>query len=71
MGNNFTTEAKNIWDSIPPDKKELILKNVWCPHCSHITTIQEYFGEVESGDLILRGRCSTCGKKVARLLESG
>jgi endogenous inhibitor of DNA gyrase (YacG/DUF329 family) len=71
MANNFTTKASNIWDSISPDKKDLILKNVWCPHCSRVTTMQEYSGKVESGDLILTGKCSTCGKKVARLLESG
>lgn len=70
MGDNFTTEAKNIWDSIPPDKKDLILKNVWCPHCSRSTTLREYCGDIESGDLILTGRCRTCKKKVVRLLES-
>jgi hypothetical protein len=67
----FSTEACNIWNSIPADKKALILKNIWCPHCSRATTIQEFSGKVELGDLILTGRCNTCRKKVVRLLESG
>ncbi len=42
----------------------------WCSNCSEITTIINFKGTIESGDLILRGECRKCGYKVARLIES-
>ncbi len=35
-----------------------------------MTTIVDFTGGVEGGDLVLRGKCKTCGEKVARLIES-
>jgi len=34
-----------------------------------MTTITDFQGRVERGDLILTGSCATCGGKVARLIE--
>jgi hypothetical protein len=70
MSDKFTGKAKAIWDAIPPQAQERILNNVWCVHCSKGTTITDFKGSVEKGDLILTGQCVTCGGKVARLIES-
>lgn len=69
MSDRFTAEAKAMWDAIPPQAQEQILSNVWCVHCKTGTTIVDFNGRVEKGDLILRGRCVTCGGEVARLIE--
>jgi hypothetical protein len=70
MSGEFTGKAKAMWDAIPPQAQERILTSVWCVHCSKATTITNFGGRVEKGDLILTGRCVTCGGKVARLIES-
>ena len=70
MSEKFTDQAKTMWDAIPPQAQERILNNVWCVRCSKGTTITDFEGRVEKGDLILTGRCVTCGGKVARLIES-
>jgi hypothetical protein len=69
MSGEFTGKAKAMWDAIPPQFQEKILTNVWCVHCSKATTITNFSGRVEKGDLILTGQCVTCGGKVARLIE--
>ena len=69
MDSEFTSNAKAMWDTIPPQAQEQLLKNVWCVHCSGVTTITDFKGTVEKGNLILRGRCATCGGDVARLIE--
>ncbi len=66
----FTKPAKKFWDSIPENIREELLENVWCSNCSEVTTIINFKGTIESGDLILRGECRRCGYKVARLVES-
>jgi hypothetical protein len=70
MSGEFTDKAKALWDAIPPQAQERLLTNVWCVHCSKGTTITDFTGHVEKGDLTLRGRCGTCGGQVARLIES-
>jgi hypothetical protein len=69
MSGEFTGKAKAMWDAIPPQFQERLLNNVWCVHCSGVTTITNFKGHVEKGDLILTGQCVTCGGKVARLIE--
>ncbi|MFC1961146.1 hypothetical protein ACFLYO_10600 [Chloroflexota bacterium] len=69
MNSEFTSHAKAMWDTILQQAQEQILKNVWCSHCAGATTITDFKGTVEKDDLILRGRCVTCGGEVARLIE--
>ena len=69
MSSEFTVKAEAKWDSIPHHIQEQLLRNVWCTHCSDMTTITDFQGRVERGDLILTGNCATCGGKVARLIE--
>lgn len=69
MSGEFTGKAKVMWDAIPSQVQEIILSNVWCVQCKKGTTIIDFKGRIEHGDLILRGRCATCGGQVARLIE--
>ena len=71
MTDTFTDKAKALWNSIQEEEKELLLRNVWCTNCINTTTITNYDGKVEGGDLILTGTCATCGGKVARVIEGG
>ena len=69
MSGEFSDNARVMWDTIPQQAQEQLLNNVWCVHCSSGTTITDFKGDMEKGDLILRGRCVNCGGKVARLIE--
>jgi hypothetical protein len=69
MNDQFTPQAQNFWDAIPPDIQERLLSNVWCAACRTSVTITDFTGKIEKGDLILRGTCATCGGDVARLIE--
>jgi hypothetical protein len=72
MTDKFTPKARKIWNSIPSHIQEKLLSNVWCSHCTAITTITDFEGKIdETGDLVLTGRCATCGGQVARVIERG
>ena len=66
----FGRQAKRLWERIPEESRQNLLANVWCGKCGGGTTIVKFRGEVEGGDLILRGGCSRCGSQVARHIES-
>ena len=70
MSSEFTAEAKALWDSIPLQIQEQLINNVWCPHCSRVTTITDFRGDVEEGDLVLTGSCVKCKGSVARVIEN-
>ena len=70
MSSEFTVEAKALWDSIPLQIQKQLINNVWCPHCSSVTTITDFRGDVEEGDLVLTGKCVKCGEYVARVIEN-
>ena len=70
MDEKFTSKAKTRWNSIPPQIQKTLLSNVWCSNCAKATTITNFGGTIEGGDLILRGTCKRCGNKVARVIES-
>src|SRR5215475_1170184 len=65
----FTPPAQLLWDAIPPHFQARVLQNVWCPHCSDMTTMTDVTGEVRGKSLVLRGTCVNCRGKVARVLE--
>ncbi|HEU19526.1 MAG TPA: hypothetical protein ENO00_09185 [Deltaproteobacteria bacterium] len=69
MPANFTPSAQVFWLNIPPDIRERLLGNVYCTQCRKMTTITDYTGRIEQGDLILDGVCSRCGSAVSRLIE--
>ena len=64
-----TKEALKIWLDLPAGVRGKILRNVWCPDCRGAATICDYSTEFDGGVVVLRGFCSTCGHKVARVLE--
>ena len=66
----LSLQAKRLWDGIPEAFRQTLLANIWCGKCADGTTIVNFRGEVEGGDLILRGVCSRCGSQVARHIES-
>ncbi len=68
---DFTPDAERLWRSIPLNKQELLLHNVWCSKCHDMTTITKCRGREKQGNLILTGVCATCGRKVARVIEVG
>ncbi|MBU1063439.1 hypothetical protein KKC74_01335 [bacterium] len=70
MLSRFTPRAGAFRETIPPDIQERLLDNAWCSHCSGMTTITDYSGTIENGDLILDGFCILCGNAVTRLIES-
>ena len=71
MKQQFTPEAKMLWQTIPPDKQELLLNTVWCGQCAETTTITDFTDREVRGDLILTGICAACGETVTRVIETG
>lgn len=67
MKNAFTPEAGKIWQSYAEDVKARLLNHVWCGHCQKKSSMEHYSGEIESGLLVLRGRCVQCGGDVVRI----
>jgi hypothetical protein len=66
---HFTAPAREHWEQVPEEAKVQILAAVWCAHCRRPTTIVDYAGRVQKGDLLVEGHCAVCGGRVARLLE--
>jgi len=65
----FTHAARQRWESIPANIRQLLLANVWCGRCLQEVTITHSGGTIERGDLVLVGQCSECQGDVARLIE--
>jgi len=62
-------KALTIWQAQPDDAKNTVLKNVYCGNCGGAVTISDYKVILCKEDIVLDGFCSTCGHKVARVLE--
>ena len=65
----FTRDAAEVWAEIPMQYREQILSNVFCSRCRKAVEMVDYSGAKMKGDLLLKGKCSTCGHNVARLVE--
>ncbi|WP_146176573.1 hypothetical protein [Chromobacterium sp. Panama] len=65
----FIPNAQSFWNAIAPHTQQRLLENVWCAHCREQTTIVDFSGRIERGNLLLLGRCATCGGNVARVIE--
>lgn len=61
-----TPEAR--WNTLGIQKQTLLLANTFCGTCM-VTTMRDYRIEHSPYGLILQGTCSTCGAKVARVVE--
>ena len=67
----FTLQAARRWSELDGTLKMRLLNNVWCVACHTTTTIVQFTGRIEQGDLVLDGRCINCGGPVARVIEVG
>ena len=70
MEAKFTPQAKKLWEALEPRTKMFALNTVWCSECEKSTSMAELGGRVNAGELVLHGKCSTCGGQVARNVES-
>ena len=66
----FTPQAQSMWDSVAHSAQQQVLTHVWCVQCRQAVTMVHVGGTIKEGDLILQGRCSACGHRVLRLMES-
>ncbi|NMW18533.1 MAG: hypothetical protein HKK66_05835 [Chlorobiaceae bacterium] len=65
----FTRDSDEFWAAIPMQYREQILSNVFCSRCREAVEIVDYSDAIIKGDLLLKGKCATCGHDVARLVE--
>ncbi len=68
MTEEFSLEARAIWDLVPQWAKEKVLRNVWCGQCNGTTEIVDFTGEAQRGTLIVKGYCGKCGGRVVRVI---
>ncbi len=66
---DFTKQASEFWRGIPSDTRAKLLANVYCGHCRGAVSIVNVTAMIKRGDLLLKGKCATCGHEVARLVE--
>ncbi len=69
-GFSLSPRARKLWEAIPGEVRVKLLNNAWCADCRKSTGICEVTGSLEKGALVLKGQCTTCGGKVARLIEN-
>ncbi len=60
--------AMRKWRKIPENIRQQLINNVFCSKCL-VTTIVDYTLHEEKEGILLQGKCKTCGKDVARLVE--
>ena len=70
MSEEFTTQARKLWEKVPTWAQEKILSNVWCSEYRGSVIMIDFRGNVEGGDLVLRGACKNCSSPVVRVVES-
>ena len=66
---SLTPAAEKRWRSLSAKQQFQLLNNVWCVTCTKVTTIVNFSGHLEHGDLVLEGQCERCGGSVARVIE--
>jgi len=63
-------EALKLWMGLPADTRNMLESDVFCWRCQDVVTIREGYDVVHKADVVaLEGFCSTCGNKVARVLD--
>lgn len=66
----MSQEAKNRWLAEPENIRKRLESNVYCWRCQDMVTIRKGYDVVYKGGVVaLEGFCSTCGNKVARVLD--
>lgn len=70
MAKQISFAAEKIWRSMPKADQDLILASVWCSHCRGSCAMVDYSADMIGADLLLSGKCRTCGGEVRRLVET-
>lgn len=65
-----SVEAEVLWASVPKPVRDQILLKVWCGHCQRLVPMGEATGKVKQGDLVLKGACIFCLRRVTRVVET-
>ncbi|OFW32816.1 MAG: hypothetical protein A2074_05330 [Candidatus Aquicultor primus] len=65
----FSKDAKKRWDKIPKWARAKIVDNVYCGKCMGAVSIVLETAKMQNANLILRGKCKTCGHEVCSLVE--
>jgi predicted house-cleaning noncanonical NTP pyrophosphatase (MazG superfamily) len=68
IGTVSDMKALKKWSKMSEEWKETVLNNVFCSNCK-LTSIVDYAVVNDSHGIVLRGKCSKCGKTVARYVE--
>ena len=67
----MSEKALKILMKLSPVNRRKVLSDVWCSECRRSVAISDYSIHPEEEDIVLRGFCAVCGKKVARVVEGG
>jgi hypothetical protein len=68
-GDNISDfKALKKWNDISPEHQQLLLNNVFCLNCK-ITSMIDYTVQNDRYGIVLKGKCKSCGGKVARFVE--
>ncbi|MHB8264918.1 MAG: hypothetical protein ACYDC7_03235 [Acidithiobacillus ferrivorans] len=46
---HFNGPARQRWESIPANTRQLLLANVWCCQCRYSVTITDFSGAIQDG----------------------
>ena len=66
----FTPKAAILWNTVPKEARERILKNVYCANCMASAEMVDPKGQEKKGNLVLTGSCPKCGHEVTRIVET-
>ena len=67
---HFSQDARERWNKIPKSTQVLILANVCGAAGVRVQLLSFWSLQMERRDLILRGKCKTCGHEVCRVVEA-
>ncbi|MBO7746438.1 hypothetical protein I8J29_19680 [Paenibacillus sp. MWE-103] len=68
---NITSfKALQLWKAIPQSYRDKLVRNVFCGNCGGAVEIVDYSIREEKYALLLTGKCRTCGRPVARVVEN-
>lgn len=56
------------WLEIPPETREMLLHNAWCPWCHGDTFAPGWRLTRDEFGLRIEGRCAECGHEMVRCL---
>ena len=69
MANEYSKQAKDVWDALPEAVKENIINNIYCGQCRGVVKIGDYKVILSDQSIVLQGICTSCAHKVARVIE--